>query len=79
MRTSNLATRLPAAETLVLEAEIDFIAPGVERPFTYAHSAPPAGEAETARVHLDTAVSLLESMQMQYWLDRLALDRVGPS
>jgi len=37
------------------------------------------GEAETARVHLDTAVSLLESMQMRYWLDRLGLDRVGPS
>jgi len=33
----------------VLEAEIDFIVPGVEQPFTYARFAPPGGEAETAR------------------------------
>jgi hypothetical protein len=49
MRISNVVARLPAAEPAVLEAEIDFIVPAAERPFTYARSAPPAGEAETAR------------------------------
>jgi hypothetical protein len=34
---------------LVVQAEIDFLAPGVERPFTYAHEAPGGGEPETAR------------------------------
>jgi hypothetical protein len=33
----------------VVQAEIDFIAPGAQRPFTYGRSAPPGGEAETAR------------------------------
>jgi len=37
------------AQPLVVQAEIDFLAPGVERPFTYAHEAPSGGEAETAR------------------------------
>jgi class 3 adenylate cyclase/tetratricopeptide (TPR) repeat protein len=36
------------------------------------------GETDVARVHLDLARSMLETMQMKYWLDRLALDRVGP-
>ncbi len=36
------------------------------------------GEAETARLHFDAAIPLLESMQMRYWLDRLILDRVSP-
>jgi len=37
------------AQPLVVEAEIDFLAPGLERPFTYAHEAPTGAEAETAR------------------------------
>ncbi len=49
MRTSNPIARLPDAEPAVVDAEIDFIVPGAVRPFTYAHSAPPGGEAETAR------------------------------
>jgi class 3 adenylate cyclase/tetratricopeptide (TPR) repeat protein len=36
------------------------------------------GDMPAARPHLDTARALLESMQMRYWLDRLALDRIGP-
>src|SRR5574341_1553001 len=36
------------------------------------------GDMPAARPHLDTARALLESMQMQYWLDRLALDRISP-
>ena len=37
------------AQPRVVQAEIDFLAPGVERPFTYAHEAPAGAEAETAR------------------------------
>jgi len=37
------------AEPVVLQAEIDFLVPEVERAFTYAREAPPDGEAETAR------------------------------
>lgn len=33
----------------MVRAEIDFLVPGVERPFTYAHDAPADAEAETAR------------------------------
>jgi hypothetical protein len=33
----------------VVQAEIEFIVPDVERPFTYARTALPGGEAETAR------------------------------
>ncbi len=33
----------------VVQAEIEFLSPEVERPFTYAHEAPPGAEAETAR------------------------------
>jgi tetratricopeptide (TPR) repeat protein len=36
------------------------------------------GEESTAQRHFDKAVALLEAMQMRYWLDRLALDRVSP-
>ena len=36
------------------------------------------GDMTAARPHLDTARALLETMQMRYWLDRLALDRIGP-
>jgi len=36
------------------------------------------GEDEAERHHLGTAIPLLESMKMRYWLDRLALDRVSP-
>lgn len=32
-----------------VRAEIDFLVPGSERPFTYAHEAPPGGEPETVR------------------------------
>ncbi len=31
-----------------VQAEIEFLVPGTERPFTYAHEAPPGGEPETA-------------------------------
>jgi len=37
------------AQPRVVQAEIDFLAPGVEHPFTYAHEAPAGAEAETAR------------------------------
>jgi hypothetical protein len=43
--TSALAKSAP----LAVRAEIDFLVPGVERPFTYAHEAPSGGEAETIR------------------------------
>jgi hypothetical protein len=36
------------------------------------------GDADAACVHLGAATALLEAMQMRYWLDRLALDRIGP-
>jgi class 3 adenylate cyclase/tetratricopeptide (TPR) repeat protein len=36
------------------------------------------GDLAAARPHLDTAHALLEAMKMRYWLDRLALDRIGP-
>ncbi len=36
------------------------------------------GDEERGRAHLETALPLLESMQMRYWLDRLVLDRVSP-
>jgi hypothetical protein len=42
---SSLLTR---AEPAVVEAAIDFLVPEVERPFTYAHAAPPGGEPATA-------------------------------
>ena len=32
-----------------VHAEIEFLAPGVDRPFTYARETPPGGEPETAR------------------------------
>ena len=32
-----------------VHAEIDFLVPGSERPFTYAHEAPPGAEPETVR------------------------------
>jgi hypothetical protein len=37
------------AQPVVVQADIDFLAPGVERPFTYAREAPSGAEAETAR------------------------------
>ena len=37
------------------------------------------GDAAVARRHLEAATALLEAMQMKYWLDRLALDRIGPT
>jgi hypothetical protein len=37
------------------------------------------GEGDTARRHFDTAVPMLELMQMRYWLDRLVLERVSPT
>ncbi|HXJ85055.1 MAG TPA: adenylate/guanylate cyclase domain-containing protein [Candidatus Methylomirabilis sp.] len=37
------------------------------------------GDRDAARPHLDTARALLEAMGMRYWLDRLALDRIGPN
>jgi hypothetical protein len=37
------------AQPLVVQAEIDFLVPGIERPFTYAHDTPTSAEAETAR------------------------------
>ena len=36
-------------QPVVVEAEIDFLVRGAERPFTYAHEAPAGAEAETAR------------------------------
>jgi len=43
---SALATK---AQPLVVEAEIDFLVPGLGRPFTYSREAPAGAEAETAR------------------------------
>ena len=37
------------------------------------------GDAEAAGAHLDRARGMLEDMGMSFWLDRLALDQVGPS
>jgi tetratricopeptide (TPR) repeat protein len=37
------------------------------------------GHADAARRHLDAATELLKTMQMKYWLDRLALDAIGPT
>jgi hypothetical protein len=37
------------AQPLVVQAEIDFLVPAVERPFAYAHETPTGAEAETAR------------------------------
>jgi hypothetical protein len=37
------------AQPVVVQAEIEFLVPGVERPFTYSREAPAGGEAETAR------------------------------
>ncbi len=36
------------------------------------------GDVDAARFHLGAATALLEAMQMRYWLDRLALDRISP-
>jgi len=35
-------------QPVVVQAEIEFLVPGIERPFTYAHAAPTGAEAETA-------------------------------
>jgi len=37
------------------------------------------GDAPTADKHLEHARGMLESMGMSFWLERLALDRVGPA
>ena len=37
------------------------------------------GNSGAARRHLGAATELFEALQMKYWLDRLALDRVGPA
>ena len=34
---------------MAVRAEIEFLAPGTERPFTYAHETPSGAEPETAR------------------------------
>jgi len=49
---SALATK---AQPLVVEAEIDFLVPELERPFTYSREAPAGAEAETARFASHTA------------------------
>ena len=36
------------------------------------------GEAEAAARHLDHAVSLFKALDMQFWLARVTLDRIGP-
>jgi hypothetical protein len=40
---------LTAADPAVVQAEIEFLRPGVEYPFTYAHETPTGAEPETAR------------------------------
>jgi class 3 adenylate cyclase/tetratricopeptide (TPR) repeat protein len=35
------------------------------------------GDTAAAGPHLETARALFEAMQMRYWLDRMALDRIG--
>ncbi len=49
MRTNNLAAPSAEPRRPPVEAEIEFLAPGVERPFTYARETPRGAEAETAR------------------------------
>jgi hypothetical protein len=49
MRTNNLAAVRSETPGVAVEADIDFLLPGVERPFTYGRDAPQGGEAETAR------------------------------
>jgi hypothetical protein len=46
---SNLVTVAPATGAAAVDTEIEFLSPGLERPFTYAHTAPPGSEPETAR------------------------------
>jgi hypothetical protein len=49
VRISNLVTVAPETHAAAVEAEIEFLTPEVERPFTYARSAPAGSEPETAR------------------------------
>ncbi|HEY2340485.1 MAG TPA: CmcJ/NvfI family oxidoreductase [Steroidobacteraceae bacterium] len=49
MRTNNLAVVPAPSQRVMVEAEIDFLVPGLDRPFTYGREAPHGGEAETAR------------------------------
>ena len=49
MRTNNLAALTEEAPSVAVAAEIDFLAPGVARPFTYARATPPGAAAATAR------------------------------
>jgi hypothetical protein len=37
------------------------------------------GETDAAARHLDHAVALFRALDMQFWLARVALDRVAPS
>src|SRR4029077_17105893 len=50
MRTNNLAAVPARSQRVMVEAEIDFLVPGLDRPFTYGREAPQGGEAETERV-----------------------------
>ena len=38
-----------------------------------------AGEFGIARRHLDAAAALLHELGMTYWLERVDLDRIGPT
>jgi hypothetical protein len=49
VRISNLLRVGPETDPAAVRAEIEFLIPEVERPFTYARTAPPGAEAETAR------------------------------
>jgi hypothetical protein len=51
VRTSNRMSSALTSEAhpAVVQAEIEFLIPEVERPFSYAHAALPGAEAETAR------------------------------
>ena len=49
MRANNLAVVPAPSQRVTVEAEIEFLVPGLDLPFAYGREALPGGEAETAR------------------------------
>lgn len=72
VRTNNLAAVPAETQRTVVEAEIDFLLPGVDRPFTYGREAPQGSEPETARF----ATHAVQIADVRHG-DSLALDEHG--
>lgn len=72
MRTNNLAVAPAPSQRVMVEAEIDFLVPGLDRPFTYGREAPQGGEPETARFAAHTVQ--IEDLRHA---DGLALEQHG--